>query len=44
MVETEVLKALCVHGEDRALTTLVLRSGHMVHNQSNVLAYTDGAD
>ncbi len=29
-----------VHGEDRALTTLVLRSGFMVRYQSNALVYT----
>ena len=34
------LNAPCRHGEDRALTTLVLRSGHMVRYQSNALVYT----
>lgn len=34
------LNAPCRHGEDRALTTLVLKSGHMVRYQSNALVYT----
>jgi hyaluronan synthase len=34
------LNAPCNHGEDRALTTLVLRSGHLVRYQSNAVVYT----
>ena len=34
------LNAPCTHGEDRALTTLILRSGHLVKYQSNAVVYT----
>lgn len=34
------LNAPSIHGEDRALTTLILRSGYMVRYQSNALVYT----
>jgi hyaluronan synthase len=34
------LNAPCTHGEDRALTTLILRSGSMVKYQSNAVVYT----
>ena len=34
------LNAPCTHGEDRALTTLILRSGHEVKYQSNAAVYT----
>ncbi len=34
------LNAPCTHGEDRALTTLILRSGYMVKYQSNAVVYT----
>lgn len=35
------LNAPCHHGEDRALTTLILRSGHYVKYQSNAVVYTE---
>jgi len=31
----------CTHGEDRALTTLILRSGYDVKYQSNAVVYTN---
>jgi len=34
------LNTPCRHGEDRALTTLILRTGHMVRYQSNAVVYT----
>jgi len=34
------LNAPCTHGEDRALTTLILKSGHFVKYQSNAVVYT----
>ncbi|MGB8951697.1 MAG: glycosyltransferase [Candidatus Aminicenantales bacterium] len=34
------LNAPCFHGEDRALTTLILRTGHLVRYQSNAVVYT----
>jgi hyaluronan synthase len=34
------LNAPCTHGEDRALTTLVLKAGYMVKYQSNAIVYT----
>lgn len=30
----------CTHGEDRALTTLAMKAGHMVRYQSNAVVYT----
>ncbi|MDH4271335.1 MAG: glycosyltransferase [Candidatus Aminicenantes bacterium] len=34
------LNVACSHGEDRALTTLILKSGYLVKYQSNALVYT----
>jgi len=34
------MNAPCVHGEDRTLTTLILKSGHEVKYQSNAVVYT----
>lgn len=34
------LNELCLHGEDRALTTLILRTGRFVKYQSNAVVYT----
>jgi len=34
------MNAPCVHGEDRAMTTLILRSGYEVKYQSNAVVYT----
>ena len=39
-VNQKFLNIPCTHGEDRALTTLVLKSGYMVRYQSNALIYT----
>jgi hyaluronan synthase len=34
------MNELCLHGEDRALTTLILRTGRYVKYQSNAVVYT----
>jgi len=34
------MNAPCTHGEDRALTTLILREGHYIKYQSNAVVYT----
>jgi len=39
-VNQKFLNIPCTHGEDRALTTLVLKAGYMVRYQSNALIYT----
>jgi hyaluronan synthase len=40
LVNQRFLNVACAHGEDRALTTLILKSGHLVKYQSNALVYT----
>ena len=39
-VKQKFLNIPCTHGEDRALTTLVLKAGYLVRYQSNALIYT----
>jgi hyaluronan synthase len=39
-VNQRFMDAPCRHGEDRALTTLILRAGYMTRYQSNAAAYT----
>src|SRR4030043_812410 len=34
------MKIPCLHGEDRSLTTYILRSGHLTKYQSNAVVYT----
>jgi hyaluronan synthase len=39
-VNQKFMKAVCLHGEDRALTTFVLKSGYLTKYQSNAVVYT----
>lgn len=39
-VNQKFMKAACTHGEDRALTTFILKSGYMTKYQSNAVVYT----
>jgi len=39
-VNQRFMNAPCLHGEDRALTTLILKSGFMTKYQSNAVVYT----
>jgi hyaluronan synthase len=39
-VNQKFMNVPCLHGEDRALTTLILRSGFMTKYQSNAVVYT----
>ena len=40
LLNQKFLNVQCAHGEDRALTTLILKSGYLVKYQSNALVYT----
>jgi hyaluronan synthase len=39
-VNQKFMKVPCLHGEDRSLTTLVLRAGHLTKYQSNAVVYS----
>lgn len=39
-INQKFLNSPCLHGEDRALTTLILRSGHLTKYQSNAVVYS----
>jgi hyaluronan synthase len=39
-ISQRFMNAPCLHGEDRALTTLILKSGFMTKYQSNAVVYT----
>jgi len=39
-VNQTFMNSPCLHGEDRALTTLILRSGHLTKYQSNAVVYS----
>jgi len=39
-VNQRFMNTLCHHGEDRALTTLILKSGYLTKYQSNAVVYT----
>jgi hyaluronan synthase len=39
-VNQKFLNALCTHGEDRGLTTQILKAGYMTRFQSNAIVYT----
>jgi hyaluronan synthase len=39
-VNQKFMRSACLHGEDRSLTTHILKSGHLTRYQSNAVAYS----
>ena len=39
-VNQKFMKTPCLHGEDRALTTFILKAGHLTKYQSNAIVYS----
>jgi hyaluronan synthase len=39
-VNQKFMKTACLHGEDRSLTTFILRAGHLTKYQSNAVVYS----